>query len=221
MKLRFLILSLLFALTVHADIEMRQKVEIFGEGDPQVQSLVIKIKDSGLRLDMASLMSVLMTEKSDGFVSLVHEQKTAVKIPKSSIEALARTASEQNPAKELKAEDFKPTGKKETIAGYETEEYEAKKDGVDAKLWLTKDLPWLKELQEQMDNISKMQPEMGNAIVYQQLPGYPLKMDITSDGNRVVSTVESIQETTFPASEFEIPPGYQTMEMPQIPGIPH
>lgn len=88
---------------------------------------------------------------------------------------------------------------------------------MDAKLWLAKDLPYLKELQRQMDKLAKMQPEMANSLVYKDLPGYPLKMDITAEGTRVVSTVESIKEETFPASVFEVPEGYQTMEMPNMP----
>lgn len=112
MKLRLILLPLIAALTAHADIEMRQKVEVSGKDEPQTQSLVVKIKDSGLRLDMGSLMSVLMTEEADGFISLVHEQKMAIRIPKGSIEAPDQNRGRPKSGAAAQGRRFQANGKK-------------------------------------------------------------------------------------------------------------
>lgn len=204
--------------TAWGDIEIHQVVEAQMEGVSPKHHVVVRAKGTALRMDIDDTISMIIDSSQEGITSLSHHEKAAITIPKSAITQMSASLVDENTEEHLKASDFQPTGKKDTIAGMVAEEYVAKKGSSTAVLWLAKDFPNLKDVQKLMDNLGKMRPEVDQAFSYGELSGFPVKSEITQNGQTFKVVVESVKDVPLPDTYFKVPADYQQMTMPTIPG---
>src|SRR5450432_4009085 len=145
-------LAVLFALNFSAlaDMIIVQKVE----GAGQLGEMTMKFKGDKVRADVSPEISTITDSKTGDVMTIMHAQKTYMKIPASSTKALmeqmkkSQTQSENgaaNPAPKLSA-----TGKKDKINGYNTDEYTAALGGMTVHYWIAKDFPKWSTLLAQM-----------------------------------------------------------------------
>jgi hypothetical protein len=115
----------------------------------------------------------------------------------------------------------KPTGQKETISGYETEEYVSDSPKYHATYWVAKSYPNYENILQQMSllqrgafaSITKGMPD------YHALPGLPLRTEIKVPGQgQITSTIESVSLSPLAASEFDVPANYSEEKLPDILG---
>ena len=52
-----------------------------------------------------------------------------------------------------------------------------------------------------------------------ETPGMVVKSEVTMMGQKSTSELTSIEETEFADADFEAPEGYETMGLPNIPGL--
>jgi len=95
--------------------------------------------------------------------------------------------------------DFKATGEKQTIAGYNAEKYTYKDDkGGAHELWATKDLDL---------------PNVGAQSYFPGLAAFPVKYTVTQRGIETTNTLKSISESKVGAISTAVPTGYEETTM--------
>jgi hypothetical protein len=202
------IITLGFICFARADLTILQHVDGVGQdGDATV-----KIKGDKERIDAPAKPSEIIDGKNGEMVHLMNDRKTFVKISADQVKAAAETIGKfEGTAKA--APKLAPTGKKETINGYETEEFVFETPQYKAAFWVAKTYPdaagILKEMQGPVSGAWK--PSNMGLPDYTDFPGLPLKTVISMGNNQMTTTIKSIKKDPISPSEFEIPKDFQDM----------
>src|ERR1700730_8299507 len=176
-KTVIVVASLACALCAKADYVIKQTIENAGKS----RAFEIKIKDTKLRIDTANQNSAIFDSNTGEETILLHQQKAFVKISseqlKSRTEAMKRTLkiSDENSANI----ELKPTGKKETILGYEAEEYATTVGGVPTSVFVAKNYPNYQKFLEALSTAHKASALQASlSIPPEKYPGMPLRTEI-------------------------------------------
>jgi len=146
---------------------------------------------------------------------IMPEEKMYMKWTPEMMESMSKMAPEWHGTVEVKK-----TSDTETIAGYEATKYQVLVDGkLDQEIWISKDLDLTSDLNlEKFNHMSEMRMPKAtfqSSPEYQDLMnmGYPLReVQFQSDG-KFITEVTKIEKKTISASQFEVPAGYQEMDM--------
>ena len=216
-KIAIVVASLACAFAAKADYVIKQTIENAGK----TREVEIKVKDTKLRIDTATQNSALFDSKSGDETILLHQQKAFVKISadqlKSRTEAMKRALklNDENSA-DL---ELKPTGKKETIQGYEAEEYAATVGGVPTTVFIAKSYPNYQRFLEALSTAHKASALPSSlSIPAEKYPGMPLRTQIEVKGQKVTTTLDSAEETSLPENDFAVPADYKEMSSSQLQG---
>ncbi|HXA10214.1 MAG TPA: DUF4412 domain-containing protein [Chthoniobacterales bacterium] len=214
----FGIASLALLATSRADLTIVQKVDGAGGG---VHELTLKVKGDKARVDINPQITTIIDAKTGEVTTLLNDKKTVMRISGEKAKAMAEMAKsfakEESPTQALP----KSTGKKETINGYETEEYVTDSPKYHASYWVAKSYPNYQSILQQMSimqqgafaGLTKGLPD------YHALPGLPLRTQVRIPGqDDVTSTIESLKLDPLPDSDFSIPAGYSEIKMPDFIG---
>ena len=155
----------------------------------------MKVKGDKARVEIGSQLTTIIDSKTGNVINLMTEKKVAMTIPGDKAKAMAEMAKsfvkEETPGQPMP----KPTGKKETINGYETQEYVSDSPKFHASYWVATTYPDYASILQQMTvlqkgafaSITKGMPD------YHALPGMPLRTHVrTSDEHEIVSKIESV-----------------------------
>src|SRR6516165_5714415 len=135
--------------TARGDYVIRQQVETMGH----VQQVVLKIKDTKARLD-TDQTSTIIDSNTGETIMLIHGQKVFLKIAPEQLKAQSEAVKSLMGTKgdETSSEiELKPTGRKQSINGYETEEYVTNLNGTDMSIFISKDFPDYMKIIEAVD----------------------------------------------------------------------
>jgi hypothetical protein len=211
--------SAIFITTASADWVIESKIE-----SPQLTSdTTTKVKGDKLRVDIASgpvgAMSSIVDTKTGSAVQLVHSQKMAVKTSSAQLKQAMDAAKQKAGVKDgAAAPPLKATGQSEKVGDYDCEIYTWTDGNTTSKLWVAKNHPQaaaLKAFEKQMKSGFFGGMQIGPDTT--TLPGPAIKTETTTQGNTVTNTISSIKEQDVDAKEFDVPAGYQTMELPAAP----
>jgi len=198
-------------------------VEELGGVGPKGQTMTatLKFKGSKLRMDVGKEISLLLSGTKGDLTTLIHQQKMAMPIPASMRDLAGQLAQKQGVNTDGTDSKLTPTGKKETITGFDCEEYAGTIKGQKMSVWVTSEIPEYKEILAQMAAIApEMQQYGGGLGDKSDLNGFPMRTEVqTADGGKFVSRVVSISRDPIADTEFVVPPGYRTMQIPQMPQI--
>src|SRR5205085_12110511 len=115
----FFISSACLIISVHADLTIVQRVE----GGAQNGDVTVKIKGDKERMDAASQPTRIIDGKAGEMLDLMNDKKTFIRISATQMKAAAETMQKLDSSKpDTSKPKLRPTGKKDTISGYETEE---------------------------------------------------------------------------------------------------
>lgn len=132
------------------------------------------------------------------------------------MKAAAETINKFNGDEKPAAPKLTPTGKKETINGYETEEFVYETPQFKASFWVAPKYPdaagILKELQAPIAGAWK--PSNVGMPDYTDFAGLPLKTVISVGDNQVVTTIISIKKDALNATDFDIPKDFEELKKP-------
>lgn len=217
MKILRLFVFLALCATARADLTVVQKME----GAEGLHKITFKIKGDKARVEVSPQITTIVDAKTGELTTLMNDQKTVMRISGERAKAMAEMAKtfvkQETPDQSLP----KPTGRKETIAGYETEEYVTESANYKASYWVAKTYPNFQSILQQMSllqrgafaEITKGMPD------YHALPGLPLRTKIKTPGQEeITSTIESVSLAPLPASDFNVPAGYSEMKLPDFLG---
>src|SRR5437762_14358190 len=116
--LRCLALGFAFLCSARADLTIVQRVE----GVAQNGNVTVKIKGDKERIDAPTQPTRIIDGKTDEIADLINDKKTFVRISTEQMKAAAETLNKFDRASKPAAPKLNPTGKKETVSGFETEE---------------------------------------------------------------------------------------------------
>jgi Domain of unknown function (DUF4412) len=195
-----------------ADYIVKQKLET----DGQPQDVTIKIKETKCRVDTGEQLSAIIDSTTGETTMLIHPDKIYTKVSpeqlKEQAEAMKNLLSGQtNNSAEV---ELKPTGKKETLSGYETEEYKTKINNIEVTFMIAKTFPNYQKLVTTLYNVQSSPAMMAfrsMSIPPEKYPGMPMRSEVEVMAKKVVTTLDSAVETTLPDSDFAIPPDYKEM----------
>lgn len=215
--------SLVFAICVisftcaFGDLTIVQKVEGIGP----VTQMTMKIKGDKARIDVSPQMAMIFDAKTGELINLMRDQKMVLRTSADKIRAAAEMMGKSRGQKES-AEKPKivATGKKETLNGYQTEQYTCDAPQYKATYWIASSYPdggtILKQLQAiKMDALSGPNNHMPD---YRDFPGVPVKTVVSVNGREVITTLDSIKQDVLSDTEFTVPGDYKEMNLPGILG---
>lgn len=207
-------LLVLFPAFLHADLTLNTETVADGQKHPSV----IKVSDKGMRIDHA-MGTVIMPAGGQKILIVNKEMKSVMEMPVSENAGAAATKAGAMPK-------ITKTGNKETISGFACEEFVmTDPSGETVRFWVSPqgpDAAALASFSANLQSLAKGGPASssfsmkGLSLAGSQLGGFPIR---TVAGN-VTNTVLSFSTAAVPASEFQVPSGYSTMAMPQMPSMP-
>src|SRR6266851_5341598 len=205
---------IIFGLLVSArgDLTIVQRVE----GAGQNGDVTVKIKGDKERIDAPSQPTRIIDGKTGEMIDLLNDKKTFVKISAEQMKAAAETINKFDGGKQETPRKLTATGKKETINGYETEEFVYETSRFTASFWVASKYPdaagILKQMQVPISGAWK--PSNMGMPDYTDFPGLPLKTVISVGDNKVVTTIMSIKKDSVSAADFDIPKDFQELKRP-------
>jgi hypothetical protein len=203
---------LLAAFTAKGDYIIKQQVETMG----RVQQVVLRIKDPKARLDTEQTSTIIDSSTGETTM-LIHAQKAFLKIGTEQLKAQSEAVKSLmgNKGNENTGDiELKPTGRKETINGYETEEYVTNLNGTDMSLFISKAFPDYRKIIDAVEVVQKgpgMDIFRSMAVPASKYPGMPIRTEAKFLGQRVVVTLESVQQTDLTDADFSVPADYKEL----------
>ena len=205
-------------LVTRADVTIVQRIE----GTGSTNKITMKIKGDRARVETGPQLTTLIDAKSGDLTTLLNDQKTVMRISGEKAKAMAEMAQSFLKDNSGASTVPKPTGKKETINGYETEEYITDSPKYHARYWIATTYPDYQTILKQMEvfqNGAFAAMRKGLHLDYRDLPGFPLRTKMKLQGQgEITSTIESVSQSPIADSEFSIPAGYTEMKMPEFLG---
>ncbi len=208
--------SLIAIFPAVADLTIVQSVEGIGPAS----QMTMKIKGDKARVEVSPQVTMIFDAKKGEMISLMNEQKMVVRMPADKIKAAAELIRKSNGKESAEKPKIVATGKKETVNGYQTEQYVCDTPNFKATYWIAANYPdgatILKQLQAiKMDALNG---QGGHMPDYRDLTGVPVKTVISANGKDMTTTLKSIKQDALSDSEFAVPADFKEMNMPDILG---
>jgi hypothetical protein len=206
--------------TARADLTIVQKVE----GGGPVADMTIKLKGDKARIDAMPQMSTIIDSKTGEIINLMNKQKTAVRISAEKVKAASEMVDKfTDPDKKKTAEHPKltATGKKETINGYEAEEYVYEAPELKAIYWIAPKYPDGAAILKQMQSLKSNTLAASNAWLpdYGDFPALPIKTVISVGDKKITSTITSVTKDPVNEAEFSVPKDFREINSPDISSL--
>ena len=206
-----------FVGSARADLTIVQRVA----GAAQNGDVVVRIKGDKERIDAPSQPTRIIDGKTGEMTDLMNDRKSFVTISAAQLKAAAASMN-LNAEKNSNGSKLTPTGKKDTINGYETEEYAYETPQFKASFWIASKYPGASDILKQLQTpiAGAWKPSNMGMPDYTDFNGLPLKTVISVGSNQVVTTIVSIKQDPLNASDFEIPKDFQPLKSPPESGSP-
>jgi hypothetical protein len=200
-----------------ADLTVVQSIE--GKGG--TNKVTIKIKGERARIQANPKSEMIVDTKTGEVIVLSPENKAMQRLSAEKAKEIGNKyrAVLKDTDTPLEVATPKPTGKKEKINGYDTEEYVAETPKYHATYWVAKKYPDYQSILRQMkllENgafaaVRKPMPE------YYDFPGLPIRTKVKFEGlKEATTTITSVSQDSIPDSEFVVPADYAEVHMPDF-----
>ena len=217
MKIRhlFLIVVSILPVTTRGDFTIVQKVEGVGP----LNQITTKLKGDKANVEVSPETTMIIDSKSGEMLTVLNGQKKFLRVSGENYRAIAELINKNRESSAAAAKPkLTPTGKKETINGYETEEYVRESGDTSDSYWIALKLPEsaaiLKQLQAMipaaLNNIAKGIFDFGD------FPGLPIRTIIKKNGSEIISTITSIKRDPLSDAEFSVPKDFQEIKTPGL-----
>jgi hypothetical protein len=203
-----------------ADLTIVQKID--STGGSAGGELTLRIKGDKARIDASPQVSAIVDGKTGEIITLMKDQKRAVRISAHKMKAAAEMLNKFNDKKTAPTSiKPKPTGRKETINGYEAEEYSMETPRFKASFWLVPKFPngdlILKQLQAtKWEAWNSANPNMPG---YGDLPALPIRTVVDLGNSKMTTTLVSAKLDPVSEEEFVIPKDFQEIKTPELGGM--
>jgi hypothetical protein len=218
---RTVVLATLLLATANAwaDIVVEQKME----SAMMNGNITMKVKGDKARMDMPGPMgnqTMIFNSGSGEMTTLMHAQKMSMKVNYDSIRKQAEAQQKASGIDPSTMEAPKPTGTKEKVGDWDAEIYEYQVGPAKGRLWVAKDYPNGKAINDQINAVSAKMAAGGIDPTKLNVPGMVVKTEMSTPGGKFTTTLLKATEQSVPDSEFTVPTDYKEMTMPALPGAP-
>jgi hypothetical protein len=217
-------LALLFSaalFSARADLTIAQKVEGVGANS----EMTMKLKGDKMRIDVnPPKITTIIDAKTGEMINLISDQKTVIRMSGEKVRAAMEMARQFNSKNGKKETNEKPkltaTGKKETINGYEAEQYTYETPDFKATYWIAPKYPDGAAILKQLQAINPDVWKTSNSQMpdYREFPGLPIRTVLSMSGNQITTTLTSVKQDPLSDADFTVPKDYQEMKLPDMSG---
>jgi uncharacterized protein DUF4412 len=196
-------------------------------------NMTVKIKGDKARIEASPHITTIFDGKTGELITLLNDQKTIVRISADKMKAVTDILDEFS---NKKAAAEKPrlfrTGQKETVNGYETEQYTYDGPHFKAIYWIARDYPDGAAILAQLQSVKSEFWDAANTRMpdFRDFPGLPIRTRMilregeasklgarSSDhGTEITSTITSVNQGPISDSEFTVPSDFKETKLPDI-----
>lgn len=220
MKRTVVLATLLLATAIaRADIVVEQKME----SAMMNGNITMKVKGNKARMDMPGPMgnqTMIFNNDSGEMLTLMHSQKMSMKVNYDTIRQQAEAQQKAAGIDPATMAAPKPTGTKEKIGEWDAEIYEYQVGQAKGRLWVAKDYPNGKAINDQINAVSAKMAAGGIDPSKLNVPGMVVKTEMSTPGGKFTTTLVKATEQPVPDTEFAAPSDYKEMKMPSAPAAP-
>ena len=205
--------ALLWLAPVRADLVIVQHVDGSGQSGDQT----IRIKGDKARTDLAQQVSMITNGASGDIVTLMHAQKTFLKVTAAQTKTMLEQLQKLAPG--VAGPKLTPTGKKEKIGNYDCDIFTANLGAVSVTYWIAKDFPNYPAVLEQMGRLQGGSiSAMGKGLLpeLKDFPGMQIKTEMDMGGKKVSTVLVSAKEENVDPASFDIPKDYKEVSAPPL-----
>jgi Domain of unknown function (DUF4412) len=219
------VLTISFLLGARADLTIVQKVERAGSA----ANVTIKLKSDKVRVEASPQVTTILDGKTGEVTNLMNDQKTVVRISADKVKAVANMIQKPNAKKEEAAKvKLTPTGQKETVNGYQTEQYTYDGPDFKATYWIASNYPDGAAILAQLQSVRSEFWNAANPGVpdYRDFPGLPIRTRMTTkqgeatklggSAAEITSTIVSVNQNPISDDEFTVPGDFKETKLPDI-----
>ncbi len=205
-----------------------------GEGAGPGTNAVIKIKGDKTRIEASPQLTTILDGKTGEVINLMNDQKTVVRISPDKVKAVTEMLNKFN-SKKANAEKprLTPTGQKEMVNGYETEQYTYNGPDFKATYWIAPNYPDGAAILAQLQSVKSEFWDAANTKMpdFRDFPGLPIrtrtimtKEDQTNKpgtspsghATEITSTITSVSQGPISDTEFTVPSDFKETKLPDI-----
>ncbi len=225
-----LVLTISFLLSARADLTILQKVERAGSAT----NMTIKLKGDKVRIEASPQLTTIIDGKTGEIINLMNDQKTVVRISAEKAKAVTNMINKFDAKKEGAGKvKLTPTGQKETVDGYETEQYTYDGPDFKATYWIASNYPEGAAILAQLQSIKSEFWDAANAGApdLRDFPGLPIRTRMTTTkhsqpakpggaalggATEITTTIISANQNPISDAEFTAPNDFKETKLPDI-----
>lgn len=197
-------------------------------------NMTIKIKGDKARIDASPHITTIFDGKTGEVINLLNDQKTVVRISPDKLKAVTDMLDKFSDKKAAPEKPrLTPTGRKETVNGYQTEQYTYDGPGFKAIYWIAPDYPDGAAILAQLQSIKSEFWDAANTRMpdFRDFPGLPIRTRMilgkempadtpdtspSEHGTEITSTITSVRHDPINDSEFTVPGDFKETKLPDI-----
>jgi hypothetical protein len=208
-----IILAVATSVSALADFTIVQKVE----GKGKTNEITLKVRGDKIRLEASPQITLIVDGRTGDTITLMNTQKRIVRISGDKAKAIAEMAAKYGGGTTEKPK-LAATGKKMTINGYEADEYVADTKMFKAHYWIAPSFPNSAEIMKQLQTIipAAWNDLAKGMINYRDLPGFPVRTQITVGDDNIISTVVAVKTDALSEADFLPPKDFQEVKIPNV-----
>jgi len=240
-----LVLTAFVVLPVHADLTIvysttvqpashGQKAQATPAAVAAANNMTIKVKGDKARIDASPQVTAIFDGRTGELINLLNDQKTIVRISPDKMRAIADMLNQfsSNKANSDKPR-LKPTGQRETINGYDTEQYSYEGPDFKATYWIAPNYPNGAAVLAQLQSIKSEFWDAANTKMpdFRDFPGLPIRMRMIvgkvnpvgghvgsapDHPTEITSTITGVSLDSISDSVFTVPANFKETKLPDI-----
>ena len=211
-----------------------QKSEASPSTAAAATNMTIKVKGDKARIDAPSQITAIFDGTTGELINLLNDQKTVVRISPDKMRAVADMLNKfGNDKAGSQKPTLTPTGQRETINGYDTEQYTYNGPDFKATYWIAPNYPNGAAVLAQLQSIKSEFWDAANTKMpdFRDFPGLPIQMriivgkqnaagghDASAAGHptEITSTITGVSLDSVPDSQFSVPADFKETKLPDI-----
>ena len=240
-----LVLTAFVVLPVHADLTIvysttvqpashGQKAQPTPAAVAAATNMTIKVKGDKARIDISPQVTAIFDGRTGQLINLLNDQKTIVRISPDKMRAIENMLNKFNSNKGgSDKRRLTPTGQREMINGYDTEQYSYEGPDFKATYWIARNYPNGAAVLAQLQSIKSEFWDAANTKMpdFRDFPGLPIRMRMIvgkvtpanghSEGapdhpTEITSNITGVSLDSVSDSQFTVPSNFKETKLPDI-----
>ncbi len=195
--------------------------------------MTIKVKGDKARIDVSPQVTAIFDGQTGELINLLNDQKTIVGITPDKMRAIADKLNKFGSNKGSDKPRLTPTGQREMINGYDTEQYTYEGPDFKATYWIAPNYPNGAAALAQLQSIKSELWDAANTKMpdFRDFPGLPIRMRMLVGKQNpagehaasglehpieITSTVTGVSLDSVADGQFTVPANFKERKLPDI-----